>query len=98
MPAIVFHGDADRTVDPCNGSHIAMASAGSAPGETREGAANGRTYTCTEFRGADGAVAVEHWIVHGAGHTWSGGDARGSHTDALGPDASREMMRFFLDC
>jgi poly(hydroxyalkanoate) depolymerase family esterase len=97
VPAIVFHGDADRTVDPCNGANIAFASAGNTSGESRTGAANGRAYTCTRFRGPGGEVAVEHWVVHGAGHAWSGGDARGSHTDALGPDASREMLRFFLE-
>ncbi|MGB4926352.1 MAG: poly(3-hydroxyalkanoate) depolymerase, partial [Giesbergeria sp.] len=42
-------------------------------------------------------VLAEHWLLHGAGHAWSGGDARGSHTSAQGVDASREMLRFFLE-
>ena len=97
-PTIVFHGDSDATVNPANGEHVVAASAGtSAPELKRARSRNGRDYTQRIYREAGGRVVAEHWAVHGAGHAWSGGSAQGSYTDATGPDASEEMLRFFLD-
>jgi len=104
MPAsgvvtIVFHGDADSTVHPDNGTHLIAASAGGAarPEVERHTAAGGRSYTRRVHRGPGEQVLAEHWLVHGAPHAWSGGSARGSYTDPRGPDASAEMIRFFLE-
>ena len=100
VPTIVFHGDQDRIVHPRNGDAVIQASVGAG---TR-GAASvdygssplGRQFTRSVYVDAQGQTVAEHWLVHGAGHAWSGGDAKGSHTDASGPDATREMVRFFL--
>jgi len=97
LPTIVFHGDADATVHPGNGEHIAKANAGATEEVKRASAAGGRAYTRNVRRSATGAVVAEHWVVHGAPHAWSGGSGRGSYTDPQGPDASAEMLRFFLE-
>jgi poly(3-hydroxybutyrate) depolymerase len=54
-----------------------------------------RRFTRSVHCGKAGEVVAEHWTLHGAGHAWSGGNRRGSYTDAYGPDASKEMLRFF---
>ncbi|TFZ04494.1 alpha/beta hydrolase family esterase [Ramlibacter rhizophilus] len=97
VPAIVFHGDADTTVHPSNGEHIVRASAGATQEVSQARAPGGRDYTRSVRRGENGAVLAEHWLVHGAPHAWSGGSGRGSYTDPQGPDASAEMLRFFLE-
>jgi poly(hydroxyalkanoate) depolymerase family esterase len=98
IPIIVFHGDQDTTVHPSNGDAVIAQGARNVsndvvvePGRVP----NGHAYTRTLHQRADGAVHAEQWLIHGAGHAWSGGSAHGSYTDGKGPDASREMMRFF---
>ena len=97
-PTIVFHGDKDATVNPVNGEQVLAASAGSHTLETTHAkSANGRSYTQRSYKESGGLVVAEHWAVHGAGHAWSGGSASGSYTDGTGPDATQEMLRFFLE-
>lgn len=96
-PTIVFHGDQDSTVHPANGERAVAASAGTATPELeRSRSRNGLEYTRRIYRQVDGRVRAEHWAVHGAGHAWSGGSASGSYTEARGPDATQEMLRFFM--
>lgn len=98
---IVFHGSADRAVHPANAERIvAAASLIGEDGIVRKESgrsASGRAYTRTIAVGPDAMPSVEYWLVDGAGHAWSGGQAAGSYTDPLGPNASREMVRFFLN-
>jgi poly(hydroxyalkanoate) depolymerase family esterase len=95
-PTIVFHGDADTTVHPENGEHVLSASAGPVPPAEAD-TQRGSNYTRTLHRDAQGRVMAEHWCVHGVGHAWSGGSKHGSYTDPQGPDATHEMLRFFLE-
>ena len=97
---IVFHGSADQTVHPSNAELIlagARAGLTGPPRETQqEGSAGGRAYRRTVIADARGVPHVEYWSIDGLGHAWSGGRPEGSYTDQHGPDASREMLRFFL--
>ncbi len=102
VPTIVFHGDSDYTVDARNGAEIvAQAIRGHADephlqASTHHGAAaGGRQYSHTVYVDAANQPVVEQWVLHGAGHAWSGGSPHGSFTDRGGPDASAEMIRFF---
>jgi poly(hydroxyalkanoate) depolymerase family esterase len=98
VPTIVFHGDADATVHPGNGEHVITASAGGLSSELETGdAPGGRSYSRRLLRTAGGEVLAEHWVVHGAQHAWSGGSPKGTYTDPRGPDATGEMVRFFME-
>ena len=88
MPTIVFHGDRDTTMHPSNGRFAVE----EALLDSEQGEAGGRAYTRTRHRRSP---RLEHWLVHGAGHAWSGGNPEGSYADPAGPDATREMLRFF---
>jgi poly(3-hydroxybutyrate) depolymerase len=111
VPTIVFHGDRDTTVHPRNGDQIIKQltssiahNGGDARSENlphvmtgRADVPRGRTYTRSLYRNGDGKTIAEQWVVHGAGHAWSGGSRGRRFTDAKGPDAGKEMLRFFFD-
>jgi poly(hydroxyalkanoate) depolymerase family esterase len=109
VPAIVFHGDRDKTVHPRNADRLLehyypakatgsrdTASPSTPRGTVRQGqVSGGHAYTHATYRDAGGHAIAERWTVHGLGHAWSGGSSSGSYTDPKGPDASAEMVRFF---
>lgn len=99
-PTIVFHGDRDSTVHPANADAVVAASAGTdarVQSERKASAKRGRDSTRRVYTNAAGEVVAEYWEVHGAGHAWAGGSPKGSYTDASGPDATQEMLRFFFE-
>jgi len=100
VPTIVFHGDRDTTVHPKNGDQIIEQSARATSPTTkvlRGRVPHGHAYTRTILIDGAGRAISEHWNIDGAGHAWSGGSPAGSYTDPQGPDATREMLRFFLE-
>jgi poly(hydroxyalkanoate) depolymerase family esterase len=100
VPAIVFHGDKDTTVDPRNADAVVAQSGQGASLRKRveKGqVAGGLAYSRILHLNASGETVVEQWVIHGAGHAWSGGSPAGSYTLPQGPDATTEMVRFFLE-
>jgi poly(hydroxyalkanoate) depolymerase family esterase len=110
LPLIVFHGDQDTTVHLRNADQLiaqwmalpigdtpASIGAHKPKATVQHGqVAGGYAYTQTRYPDAGGQVWIERWLIHGAGHGWSGGSPQGSFTVPRGPDAAREMLRFFL--
>lgn len=102
VPIITFHGDRDSTVHPVNSDRIhaawdaAPAMSGLEQTVTQGSAPSGGSYRKTAMLAADGRSMSESWLLEGAGHAWSGGSPAGSYTAQDGPDASREMLRFFF--
>jgi poly(hydroxyalkanoate) depolymerase family esterase len=106
VPLILFQGDRDRMVHPANAGWVVQqwlaaykalsggqwvtvtAQRGKVPG--------GRAYTQALYRVADDHTLLEQWTIHEATHAWAGGSPRGRWSDPHGPDASAEMVRFFL--
>jgi poly(hydroxyalkanoate) depolymerase family esterase len=108
VPLIVFHGDRDSIVAPVNAdrliaSRIAVSAGinGEVSRRARDTARSednpGRSHTRRIYRDTSGRVVAEQWIIHGGSHAWFGGNPVGSYTDAEGPHASAEMLRFFLE-
>ncbi len=99
-PTIIFHGTADHTVNPANAGAIAQAVLAAGPDQTlldqQSRTVGGRSVQLEITSLMDGCVLLENWRVEGLGHAWSGGQPTGSYTDPQGPDASAEIVRFFL--
>jgi poly(3-hydroxybutyrate) depolymerase len=89
-------------VHPRNGDHVIAQSTAAADAELLRAVQQGRVpgghaYSRIRHTDASGRAVIEQWVIHGAGHAWSGGTPAGSYTDPKGPDATREMLRFFLE-
>jgi poly(hydroxyalkanoate) depolymerase family esterase len=103
IPMIIFHGDRDSTVAPVNADclldqWLSATSAGDRDVPVERGrVSNGHAYTRFLYRNSAKQVIAEKWMIHQAGHAWSGGSLGGSFTDPSGPDASAEMLRFFRE-
>ena len=107
IPLIAFHGDCDTTVSPVNTDHLIdqwLQATSHEQGRyahntkvERGQVAGGRAYTRSIYHDASGHAIVEKWLVHQAGHVWSGGSSAGSFTDPRGPNASTELLRFFAE-
>ena len=84
VPLIVFQGDADSTVNPVNAERLLAARLAAAGPRGTDATStveehlepDRRPCTRTVVRAADGEVLAECWLVHGAGHAWSGGGPR----------------------
>ena len=109
LPTIVFHGTADKTVNPANGDSVTKAAVKAiearqparlalVASHDQPAANTGATKKArrTVYRDTQGTPLVELWSVAAGPHAWSGGDPAGSYTDPAGPSASAAMLAFFL--
>ena len=107
IPVLVIHGGKDAVVNPANGREgarqwaatgaRALGVASLQPAGEDAGEAGGYRWTRRCHADPAGRCLVEEWVVHELGHAWSGGAPEGTFTDARGPDATAEMVRFFRD-
>jgi len=108
LPIIVFHGDDDPTVAPVNADCMLDQWLQTTPGGSRSRSIReeivepgqvpgGHAYTRVIYADATGRSMAEKWVIHQAGHAWSGGSSKGSFTDPKGPGASAAMVHFFAE-
>ncbi|WP_366521941.1 PHB depolymerase family esterase [uncultured Paracoccus sp.] len=96
---ILFHGTQDATVHPSNADALerqALDGVSQTIESDGRGVAGGRSYRLHIATSTNGERVLESWRIEGLAHAWSGGRPNGSYTDPQGPDASAEMLRFFL--
>ena len=104
IPLFVMHGMKDVVAVPAASRQliaqfVALSrAAGSAlVADSTEGMAGGYAYRQLRYRDGAGRVTIEAWFVDSLGHALSGGAPEARWTDTRGPDATREMLRFFLE-
>ncbi|MNM98480.1 Esterase PHB depolymerase [compost metagenome] len=112
LPVLVFHGSADATVNPVNGQQAVRQflqtndladdgfdndSVKYVPTSTVNAQVpGGRSYTIDNYT-YGGKTLVQHYVVHGMGHAWSGSDSGLPFTDPKGPDATLITWLFLKD-
>lgn len=101
IPVLIVHGSKDTVVPPLHAAQLLVQwlvvnGAMDAPrDESSHVLEDGYRYTRAQYTNRDGRVVVESIVVAELGHAWSGGSAEGTYTDAKGPNATDEMIRFF---
>ena len=109
VPTIVFHGDQDHTVGQGNGAEIVQQATSALASRGRRTHALTPSTQAASHRAAAATAGPSYSDAARAcrasspgcctapGHAWAGGDAQRAPTrTADGPDASAEMVRFFL--
>jgi poly(hydroxyalkanoate) depolymerase family esterase len=106
VPLIALHGDADQTVNPANSRRLVENAIEThrflnpdsplqLAEHTIDATVDSHAIQRTRYMVSNGVSLIEHWLIRGAGHAWSGGDSAGSFADARGPDATAAMFEFF---
>jgi poly(hydroxyalkanoate) depolymerase family esterase len=106
VPLIALHGDADQTVNPVNSDRLVQNaieahrllnpdSSLQLAEQTIDATVDSHAIQRRRYMASNGVSVIEHWLIRGAGHAWSGGDSAGSYADARGPDATAAMFEFF---
>ncbi|WP_343650316.1 PHB depolymerase family esterase [Stenotrophomonas sp.] len=112
LPVLVFHGSADTTVNPVNGQQAVRQflqtndladdgldndSVGTTPTSVFNGQVpGGHAYTVYSYQ-YGGRTLVQHYVVQGMGHAWSGSTSGLPFTDPQGPDATLITWLFLRD-
>lgn len=108
-PLIVFHGSQDRVVSVANAERIIanwlsreatrIVPVNWTPLSLAHQTATGHHRMVTTYvdEANPDRTGCEYWQLSEGGHGWSGGSRGGSYTEQNGPDASTEMVRFFLE-
>lgn len=104
-PLIIVHGNADKTVTERNATGLmtvweklleSAPQAGLFAREEREfeGTESARAYSQIDLQ-REGRIVVRSLRISGLAHDWSGGDPTVQFNDAMGPDASVAIWKFF---